>query len=123
MPNRSLSVQHKEYANNIVGTWYNRIPDEILTFSFLDDLLNEAELLTIGHGESTKATYNLIFTTDDQCYLQIWSTEGKKNGTYRVEILTVSMLTVSSNENKIATYHRKIDYAFANQLLEEVAEQ
>jgi|SRR3954451_16249686 hypothetical protein len=121
MPNMSASIQHKEYANNIVGTWYNRIPDEILTFSFLEDLGNEAELQTVMHGESTKATYNLIITLENEWYLQIWSTEGKKNGVYRIEILTTSMLTVSSKENKIATYHRKVDYAFANQLLEFVA--
>ena len=123
MPSRSISIQHKEYANNIVGTWYNRIPDEILTFSFLDNLANEAELQTIIHGESTRATYNLIITLDNEWYLQIWSTEGKKNGVYRVEILTASMLTVSSKENKIATYHRKVDYSFANQLLEFVTVQ
>jgi len=121
MPNQSASIQHKEYANNIVGTWYNRIPDEILTFSFLEDLTNEAELLTVNHGESTKATYNLIITLENEWYLQIWSTEGKKNGVYHIEILTASMLTVSSNENKITSYHRKVDYTFANQLLEFVA--
>jgi len=118
MANKSASIQHKQYANNIVGTWYNRIPDEILTFSFLDDLANEAELQTVMHGESTRATYNLIITLDNDWYLQIWSTEGKKNGVYRIEILTASMLTVSSKENKITSYHRKVDYAFANQLLE-----
>src|SRR3954447_16845242 len=121
MENKSASIQHKEYANNIVGTWYNRIPDEILTFSFLDDLSNEAELQTIMHGESTRATYNLIITSDNGWYLQIWSTEGKKNGVYRIEILTANMLTVSSKENKITSYHRKVDYTFANQLLEFVA--
>src|SRR3954470_12805632 len=97
MANKSASIQHKQYANNIVGTWYNRIPDEILTFSFLDDLANEAGLQTILHGESTRATYNLIITLDNEWYLQIWSTEGKKNGVYRVEILTANKLTVSSN--------------------------
>jgi len=123
MPKKSVSIQHKEYANYIVGTWYNRIPDEILTFSFLEDLGNEAELQTIMHGESTRAAYNLIITLENEWYLQIWSTEGKKNGVYRIEILTASMLTVSSNENKITTYHRKVDYSFANQLLEFVAKQ
>jgi hypothetical protein len=123
MPSSSASIQHKEYANNIVGTWYNRIPDEILTFSFLQDLSNEAELLTINHGESTKATYNLIITLENEWYLQIWSTEGKKNGVYHIELLTASMFTVSSNENKIATYQRKVDYTFANQLLEFVAKK
>lgn len=121
MPDKSVSILHKEYANNIVGTWYNRIPDEILTFSFLDNLENEAELKTIMHGESTRATYNLIITLDNEWYLQIWSTEGKKNGVYHVEILTASVLTVSSNENKIATYHRKVDYSFANQILDLIA--
>ena len=120
MPNRPVSIQYKEYANNIVGTWYNRIPDEILTFSFLHDLTSEAELLTILHGQTTRATYNFILTFDNQWYLQIWSTEGKKNGVYRVEILTANILTVKSNENKVATYHRKIDYNFANQLLQDV---
>jgi hypothetical protein len=119
MPDQSESIQHKEYANNIVGTWYNGIPDEILKFSFLDDLTNEADMVTTLHGKSTKATYNLIITFKSHWYLQIWSTEGKKNGVYRIEILTSSILTVSTPENKITTYHRKVDYTFANQLLDE----
>jgi hypothetical protein len=121
MPDRQASIKHKEYANNIVGMWYNRIPDEILRFAFLVDLGNSAELLTILHGESTRATYNLITTSDNQWHLQIWSTEGKKDGVYRIEILTANILTVISKENKVTTYHRKVDYAFANQLLEDVA--
>ncbi len=122
MPGKPTSIQYKEYANNIVGMWYNRIPDEILRFSFLDDLINGAELLTILYGEYTRATYNLIITTNNQWHLQIWGTEGKKNGVYRIEILTANILTVINMENKVTTYHRKVDYAFANQLLEEVAE-
>ena len=114
------SILYKEYANNIVGTWYNRIPDEILVFSFLNDLSSEAELLTTLYGESTKSTYNLILTFNNNWYLQIWSIEGKKNGIYRIEILTADILTVSNNENKIATYHRKVDYAFANALLDDI---
>jgi hypothetical protein len=121
MTDQPESIQYKEYANSIVGTWYNRIPDEVITFSFLNDVMEEAEMLTLLHGESTKATYNLIITLDNQCYLQIWSTEGKRNGVYRVEILTANILTVRGNENKVTTYHRKVDYAFANQLLEAVA--
>jgi hypothetical protein len=109
---------YKEYANKIVGTWYNRIPDEVLTFSFLSDVAKEAELSTRLNGAHTRATYNFFETYEDQWYLQIWSTEGKKNGVYRIEILTASMLTVSNQENKIATYQRKVDYAFANQLLD-----
>ncbi|TKK66665.1 hypothetical protein FC093_16650 [Ilyomonas limi] len=122
MYDKPVSDQHKEYANKIVGTWYNRIPDEILTFSFLDNLTEEADLLTRLNGKSTKATYNLTITFDDQWYLQIWSTEGKKNGVYRIEILTDSIMMVSSKENKIATYQRKVDYAFANQLLDNYIE-
>lgn len=117
MYDRPVSENYKEYANKIVGTWYNRIPDEILTFSFLDDVKDEAELLTQVNGEFTKASYNIIVTYEKQWYLQIWSTAGKKNGVYRIEILTPSMLTVSTNENKIATYQRKVDYSFANQLI------
>ena len=115
--NKPVSDQYKKYANNIIGTWYNRIPDEVLTFSFLNNLTEEADLLTMVNGNSTKATYNLTITFDNQWYLQIWSTEGKKNGVYRIEILTASMMTLSSKENKITTYQRKVDYAFANQLL------
>lgn len=118
MPEKPINNQYKEHANNIVGTWYNRTPDEILTFSFLDDIVKEAELLTVVNGECTKATYNLTLVFDNQWYLQIWSTEGKKNGMYRIEILTANILTVSSKESKIATYHRKVDYAYANRLLD-----
>jgi hypothetical protein len=118
MTDKQVNVQYKEYANNIVGLWYNRIPDEILTFSFLTDLTEEADMQTLLDGECTRATYNLTNTFSNQWYLQIWSTEGKKNGVYRIEILTTNMLTVSNQENKITTYHRKVDYAFANQLLE-----
>lgn len=118
MTDKPVYVQHKEYANYIVGTWYNRIPNEVLTFWFLGDLMEEADLLTIINGEYNRATYNLTNTFDNQWYLQIWSTEGKRNGAYRIEILTHSVLTVSNNENKITTYHRKVDYTFANQLLE-----
>jgi hypothetical protein len=121
MPGKPVSIKHKEYANNIVGLWYNRIPDEILRFSFLDDLTSGAELLTILHGESTKATYNLIITSDNQWCLQIRSTEGKRDGVYRIEILTANILTVINRENKVTTYHRKVDYAFANQLLGDIA--
>ena len=115
-------IQYKEYANKIVGTWYNRIPDEILVFSFLEDLTGEAKLLTLTSGISTKASYNLIIAGNNDWYLQIWSTDGKGNGVYRIEILTASMLTVSNKENKIATYHRKVDLAFANQLLDDAVD-
>jgi len=118
MRDKPVNIQYKEYANKIVGTWYNRIPDEILIFSFLDDLTEQAQLLTNQNGVISKATYNLTLTFDDQWYLQIWSKEGKKNGVYRVEILTASMLTISNMENEIATYQRKVDYAFANKLLD-----
>jgi len=118
MTDKPINVQYKEYANNIVGLWYNRIPDEIIIFSFLTDLTEEADMQTLLDGECTKATYNLTNTYDNQWYLQIWSTEGKRNGVYRIEILTTNVLTVSNQENKITTYHRKVDYAFANQLLE-----
>ena len=120
MFDKPINIQYKEHANNIVGTWYNRIPDEVITFSFLEDLSKEAEMLTMINGKYTKATYNLIDTLNKQWYLQIWSKEGKKNGVYRIEILTASMLTVSNNDNKIATYQRKVDYTFANQLLDTI---
>lgn len=122
MPQQPEIAHCKDLANKIVGTWYNRLPDETLIFSFLDDITKEAELFTLLNGNATKATYNLIETFDHHWYLQIWSTAGKKNGVYRIEILTSNLLTVSSNENKIATYHRKVDYAFANQLLNGFAE-
>ena len=118
MPDKPIIIQYKEYANKIVGVWYNRIPDEVLVFSFLNDLTETAQLLTNQKGVLNKATYNLMLDLDNQWYLQIWSKEGKKNGVYRVEILTDSMLTVSSMENEIATYQRKVDYAFANELLD-----
>ena len=121
MPDKPVNILHKEHANNIVGTWYNRIPDEVITFSFLEDLSKEAEMLTLINGKSTKATYNIIDTLNSQWYLQVWSKEGKKNGVNRIEILTASVLTVSSVENKVATYQRKVDYTFANRLLDNFA--
>lgn len=120
MPEKLPDTKYKEYANCIVGTWYNRIPDEILRFSFLDNLKKEAELVTILYGEATKATYNITNTFENKWYLQIWSTEGKKNGIYCIEILTANILTVSTDQHKISTYHRKVDYAFANKLLEDL---
>ncbi len=113
-----VSFQYKVYANNIVGTWYNRMPNETLIFSFLNDVTDEAELLTHQNGAVHKSTYNLIFAFDNYWYLQIWSKEGKKNNVYRIEILTASILTVSNRDNKVATYQRKVDYAYANNLLD-----
>jgi len=73
MYEKPVNERYKEYANKIVGTWYNRIPEEILTFHFLEDLTEEAELQTLLNGKFTKATYNLTLTFDAHWHFLIRS--------------------------------------------------
>src|SRR5207237_8904116 len=98
--------QYKEYANCIVGTWYNEKPGEVLIFYLLENIAQEASLITVNNNVETKATYSIFMDADEHWYLQTY-TGGKRSTKYCILVLSPNVMALAENENNLNIYMRK----------------
>ena len=107
----------KAYANNIVGTWYNELPDEILVFSFLYDYTQQSDLLIIDKDVHIEATYNILNMPDEKWLLVIWNEQTNKVIFYYIELLSPDILVLSDKKMEYKVYQRKVDNGFVHEIL------
>src|SRR3954462_8004819 len=97
MNNQTIIEQYKEYANCIVGTWHNEKPGEILTFHLLENIAQEATLISINEGVETKATYNIFMDTDERWYLQTYI-QSTRHTKYCILVLSPNVMALAADE-------------------------
>jgi hypothetical protein len=113
--------QYKAYANNIVGIWFNEVPDEVLVFSFLFDYTQQSDLLILNKGSRVSASYSIHNMQDGDWFLVIWNEEENKTMFYHLELLSPDIMIITCNSKmELKVYERKIDHAFVHKVLEEI---
>jgi len=112
--------QYKTYANNIVGTWYNEMPGEVLVFSFLYDYTQQSDLLIIDKGVSTETTYCIQNTPGSEWLLIIWDEQTNKTIFYHIDVLSPDMLVLKNKEQDSKIYLRDVDNAFVYSVLNKI---
>ena len=113
--------KYKTYANNIVGVWYNDEPDEIMIFSFLEDLNQQSDLRIIDNGIRINASYSIQDMSDGDWFLVIWNEEANKTMFYHIEFLSPDVLIITcSNKMEVKIFQRKIDYAYVHKILKDI---
>ena len=119
MNNQTVIEQYKEYANCIVGTWYNEKPGEVLIFYLLENIAQEASLITVNNNVETKATYSIFMDADEHWYLQTY-TGGKRSTKYCILVLSPNVMALAENENNLNIYMRKVDYSFVYDVIDKL---
>ena len=120
MSNKLISEIYKEYANHIVGTWYNDLGKDILIFSFLTDVTREAELLLLAESGCMRTTYSIMVTRDEQWFIQVKDNGNNEVFKRRLEVLAPDLMVMRTDDYKIAVYHRKTDNRFVDDLLNNI---
>jgi hypothetical protein len=119
MNNQTIIEQYKEYANCIVGTWHNERPGEVLTFYLLENIAQEADLITVNNDVETKATYSIFMDVDERWYLQTY-VDGEKYIKYCILVLSPNVMALAADENNLSIYMRKVDYFFVYDIIDKL---
>jgi hypothetical protein len=62
----SKMEQYRTYADNIMGTWYNKMREEMLVFSFLYGYTKQSDVLITEGGIHREATYSIQNGLEDE---------------------------------------------------------
>ena len=108
------STRYKTYANNIVGTWYNENPGEILVFSFLYNYTEQSDLLIMDKGILTETTYCIQNTPGSEWILIIWNEQINKAIFYYIDALSQDMLVLKNTEHELKIYLKNNNKVFAD---------
>jgi hypothetical protein len=113
--------KYKTYANDIVGIWYYDESDEVMIFSFLDDLTQQSDLRIIDKDIRINASYCIQDMWDGDWFLVIWNEEVNKTIFYHLEFLSPDILIITCCNNLVVKiYQRKIDHAFVHNILKDI---
>jgi len=110
-------AQYKSYANQIVGTWYNEFPDEVLVFSFIYDFTQQSDLLMVDKSNRKEVTYNLLNTPEDEWLLFIWDDHANDITFHYIELLSPDILVLANSKREYKVYQRKVDNGFVHKVL------
>ena len=110
----STSTQYKIYANNIVGTWYNENPGEVLVFTFLYNYAEQSDLLIMDKGILTETTYCIQNTPGSEWILIIWNEHINKATFYYIDALSTDMLVLKNTAHELKIYIKENDSAYVN---------
>jgi hypothetical protein len=114
------TTRYIDYANNIVGTWHNEIPGEVLVFSFLYDYSQQSDLLIIDKGILTETTYCIQNTPGSEWILIIWNEQVNKAAFYYIDALCQDMLVLKNTEHELKIYLKENDNAAHDNALQTI---
>ena len=110
-------AQYKSYANQIVGTWYNEFPDEVLVFSFIYDFTQQSDLLMVDKSIRKEVTYNILNTPEDEWLLFIWDDPANEITFHYIELLSSDILVLANSKMEYKVFQRKVDHGFVHKIL------
>jgi hypothetical protein len=119
MNNQTIIEQYKEYANCIVGTWHNEKPGEVLTFHLLENIAQEATLISVNEGVATESTYSIFMDADERWYMQTYI-HGTRHTKYCILVLSPNVMALAADEYNLCIYMRKVDYSFVYDVIDKL---
>jgi hypothetical protein len=108
----------KQYANTIVGYWFNEKTDEVLVFDLNDKLGQPAKLIMIQQGKTTKGVYSIgIHPLTSEWY---FDTGYSNKVEYIIIALTPMKMTLRTSNGSFLEYVRRTSEDFADDILKEL---